>query len=384
MPNERRGCRAEGPHRESWRDRGPRHPGLPGCRSDQRRRLRRTRTSTGCTSGWPTRRTRSDGGTAAETYLDIEKIVEIAAESGADARAPRLRVPGRERRLRPGRAGRRADLDRAAAGGHRGARGQGRRPGTSPAGRRPARRRAPTDPVSGPDEVVAFAEEHGLPIAIKAAFGGGGRGLKVARDAGRDPRPVRVGGTRGDGRVRPRRVLRRALPGPARGTWRPSAWPTPHGNVVVDLDPGLLAAAPPPEAGRGGARAVPDRRAGRAAVRLVQGDPARGRLPGRGHLRVPGRPGRHDQLPRGQHPAPGRAPGQRGGRRAGPGARDVPHRRGRADRLRRPGPARALDRVPHQRRGPGPQLPARPGHDTGPGSCRPVPGCGWTRVSSRA
>ena len=37
------------------------------------------------------------------------------------------------------------------------------------------------DPVSGSDEVVAFATEHGLPIAIKAAFGGGGRGLKVAR-----------------------------------------------------------------------------------------------------------------------------------------------------------------------------------------------------------
>jgi acetyl-CoA/propionyl-CoA carboxylase biotin carboxyl carrier protein len=37
------------------------------------------------------------------------------------------------------------------------------------------------DPVEGPDEVVAFAREHGLPIAIKAAFGGGGRGLKVAR-----------------------------------------------------------------------------------------------------------------------------------------------------------------------------------------------------------
>ncbi|MEJ2578644.1 MAG: biotin carboxylase N-terminal domain-containing protein, partial [Kineosporiaceae bacterium] len=36
-------------------------------------------------------------------------------------------------------------------------------------------------PVDGTDEVLAFAREHGLPVAIKAAFGGGGRGLKVAR-----------------------------------------------------------------------------------------------------------------------------------------------------------------------------------------------------------
>ena len=38
-----------------------------------------------------------------------------------------------------------------------------------------------SDPVSSAGEIIDFAKEHGLPVAIKAAHGGGGRGLKVAR-----------------------------------------------------------------------------------------------------------------------------------------------------------------------------------------------------------
>ena len=121
------------------------------------------------------------GQSAAESYLDIaQDPAGRCAAQRRGRRASRLRLPGRERRLRPRRHRRRADLDRAAAGRDRGARGQGAGAAHRQAGRRAAR--AGTDgPVSGADEAAAFAAEYGLPIAIKAAFGGGGRGLKVAR-----------------------------------------------------------------------------------------------------------------------------------------------------------------------------------------------------------
>ncbi|WP_141580963.1 biotin carboxylase N-terminal domain-containing protein [Actinomadura sp. WMMA1423] len=120
------------------------------------------------------------GQTAAESYLDIEKLLKIASEAGADA-------------VHPGYGFLAENADFAAAVENAGLTWIGPPPaaitalGDKVQARHIAQRvGAPlvagtADPVSGADEVVAFAEEHGLPIAIKAAFGGGGRGLKVAR-----------------------------------------------------------------------------------------------------------------------------------------------------------------------------------------------------------
>jgi acetyl/propionyl-CoA carboxylase alpha subunit len=75
------------------------------------------------------------------------------------------------------------------------------------------------DPVSGADEVVAFAKQHGLPIAIKAAFGGGGRGLKVATTIEEIPELY-------DSAVREAVSASSSATSTARVTSRPSASPT--------------------------------------------------------------------------------------------------------------------------------------------------------------
>ncbi|WP_103533476.1 biotin carboxylase N-terminal domain-containing protein [Streptomyces sp. SM11] len=120
------------------------------------------------------------GDTPATSYLDMAKVLRAAADSGADA-------------IHPGYGFLSENAEFAQAVLDAGLTWIGPPPqairdlGDKVAARHIAQRAgAPLvagtpDPVSGSDEVVAFAEQNGLPIAIKAAFGGGGRGLKVAR-----------------------------------------------------------------------------------------------------------------------------------------------------------------------------------------------------------
>ncbi|MEY4497572.1 MAG: hypothetical protein RLZZ364_877 [Actinomycetota bacterium] len=121
-----------------------------------------------------------EGTLAKDTYLNIPKIITLAKTAGADA-------------VHPGYGFLSENADFAQAVIDAGLIWIGPSPAAiSALGDKVSARRiaaaagAPLvagtkDPVETADEVIAFAREHGLPVAIKAAFGGGGRGLKVAR-----------------------------------------------------------------------------------------------------------------------------------------------------------------------------------------------------------
>lgn len=121
------------------------------------------------------------GQAAADTYLSIPALMDAARKSGADAVHPGY-----------GFLSESAAFARAVEEG--GLTWIGPTPdsidalGDKMTARRIAQKvgaplAAGTDqPLSGPAEAVAFAEEHGVPIAIKAAYGGGGRGIKVVRE----------------------------------------------------------------------------------------------------------------------------------------------------------------------------------------------------------
>jgi acetyl-CoA/propionyl-CoA carboxylase biotin carboxyl carrier protein len=119
------------------------------------------------------------GTTSPETYLDIDKLIKVGLDSGADA-------------VHPGYGFLAENADFAGAVAAAGMTWIGPPPqaiealGDKVRARHIARQAgAPLapgtrDPVRDAGEVRAFAAEHGYPVAIKAAFGGGGRGLKVA------------------------------------------------------------------------------------------------------------------------------------------------------------------------------------------------------------
>ena len=126
------------------------------------------------------------GATAGDTYLSIDKLVDAAHRAGADGVHPGYGFLSENAEfaqavidagliwIGPTPQAIR-DLGDKVTARHIAMRaGAPLVPGTS-------------DPVSGADEVVAFAKEHGLPVAIKAAFGGGGRGMKVAREEAEIP-----------------------------------------------------------------------------------------------------------------------------------------------------------------------------------------------------
>jgi acetyl-CoA/propionyl-CoA carboxylase biotin carboxyl carrier protein len=122
-----------------------------------------------------------DGTTSADTYLVIEKLLSVARRSGADAVHPGY-----------GFLAENADFARAVQGA--GLTWIGPSPdaieklGDKVSARHIAERvGAPLapgtlNPVADASEVLDFVDTHGLPVAIKAAYGGGGRGLKVARE----------------------------------------------------------------------------------------------------------------------------------------------------------------------------------------------------------
>ncbi|RDV10799.1 ATP-grasp domain-containing protein [Arthrobacter sp. RT-1] len=120
------------------------------------------------------------GNTAAESYLVMDKIIDAARQSGADAIHPGYGFLAENAQfaarvieagitwIGPSPEAISALGDKVQARHIAEKVGAPLVPGTA-------------DPVETADEILAFVDRHGLPVAIKAAFGGGGRGIKVAR-----------------------------------------------------------------------------------------------------------------------------------------------------------------------------------------------------------
>ena len=264
------------------------------------------------------------GETAADTYLNISKLLAVAAASKADAVHPGYGFLAENAAF--AQAVREAGLtwigpsaetiallaDKVAARRIACDVGVPVMPGT---GR----------PVTTAAEVADFARSHGYPVAVKAAHGGGGRGMRIVHDTRQIPELLEAAVARsrhafgrGDCFVeryvaRPRHVETQCLA-------------DAHGNVAVLSTRDCSIQRRHQKLWRKPRRRGSPRTSGSSSAR-VRSHPPHNRIRGCRHMRVPPGGGRHPVLPRSQHPTAGGAPRHRRSHRGRPRPGNAPDRR---------------------------------------------------------